>query len=141
MVPGGVDLPAGTYVVVFGTGFFTASADPANLDSSDGATAAPAGATQVEYGSFCGNATTACWAAASGAPSPFYFVVTGGPIVAPPYSLTSLNPSTVSIGGAAFTLTVNGTGINANSTVQWNGSALPTTFVSATQLIANVRRV
>lgn len=138
MVPGGVDLPAGTYVVVFGTGFFAASADPANLASSDGAAAAPAGATQVEYGPFCGNATAACWAAASGAPSPFYFVVIGGPIVAPPYSLTSLNPSTVSIGGAAFTLTVNGTGFNANSTVQWNGSALPTTFVSATQLIANV---
>jgi hypothetical protein len=33
---------------------------------------------------------------------------------------------------------VNGNGFNANSKVQWSGTALATTFVSATQLTANV---
>jgi uncharacterized protein (TIGR03437 family) len=33
---------------------------------------------------------------------------------------------------------VSGTGFLSGATVQWNGSALPTTFVSATQLTASV---
>jgi hypothetical protein len=35
-------------------------------------------------------------------------------------------------GNAGFTLTVNGTNFVSSSLVQWNGAALPTTFVSAT---------
>jgi uncharacterized protein (TIGR03437 family) len=41
-------------------------------------------------------------------------------------------------GGAAFTLTVTGSGFTATSKVQWNGTALATTFVNATQLTAAV---
>ena len=53
-------------------------------------------------------------------------------------SITSLNPNGVTAGGAAFTLTVNGSGFINGSTVQWNGSARTTTFVSSTQLTAAI---
>jgi hypothetical protein len=52
--------------------------------------------------------------------------------------LTSLSPSTVTAGGAAFTLTVNGTGFISGATVAWAGSARTTTFVSSTQLTAAI---
>ena len=52
--------------------------------------------------------------------------------------LTSLSPATVVAGGAPFTLTVNGAGFAAHSTVLWNGSPVPTTFVSTTRLTAAV---
>ncbi|HMY75311.1 MAG TPA: IPT/TIG domain-containing protein, partial [Blastocatellia bacterium] len=56
----------------------------------------------------------------------------------PSPSITSLNPNAATAGGAAFTLTVNGSGFINGSTVQWNGNARTTTFVSATQLTASI---
>ncbi len=53
-------------------------------------------------------------------------------------TLTSLNPNSTVAGGPAFVLTVNGTGFASGMTVFWNNTGLPTTFVSATQLTANV---
>jgi hypothetical protein len=47
-------------------------------------------------------------------------------------------PDAVSPGGAGFTLTVNGTGFLSSSTVNFNGAALPTTFVSRSLLTAAV---
>ena len=58
--------------------------------------------------------------------------------VTAPLTLTSISPTSANAGGPAFTLTVNGTGFANSSTVRWNGSALATTFVSATQLTAAV---
>ncbi len=52
--------------------------------------------------------------------------------------ITSLSPNRATAGGAAFTLTVNGTGFVAASTVRWNGSDRATTFVSNTQLRASI---
>lgn len=49
-----------------------------------------------------------------------------------------LMPTTATPGGPSFTLTVNGTGFVSGSTVQWNGVALATQFVSASQLTATV---
>jgi dienelactone hydrolase len=49
-----------------------------------------------------------------------------------------LVPDAVTPGGAGFTLTVNGAGFVPGCVVQWNSSALPTTFVSASQLKASV---
>jgi hypothetical protein len=49
-----------------------------------------------------------------------------------------LVPDTAVPGGKGFTLTVNGTGFVSGSTVNWNGSALATTFVSGSQLTATV---
>jgi hypothetical protein len=52
--------------------------------------------------------------------------------------ITNLSPAAASAGGAAFTLTVTGTNFVSGSTVQWNGSARTTTFVSGTQLRAAI---
>jgi hypothetical protein len=55
-----------------------------------------------------------------------------------PISISVISPSSATALGPAFMLTVNGTGFLTGCTVQWNGSALPTTFVNATQLTASV---
>ncbi|MFN0108882.1 MAG: beta strand repeat-containing protein [Blastocatellia bacterium] len=52
--------------------------------------------------------------------------------------IASINPSTVGAGTGAFVLTVNGTGFVNGSTVQFNGANRVTTFVSATQLTAQI---
>ncbi len=53
-------------------------------------------------------------------------------------ALTSLSPSSAIAGSASFTLTVNGSAFSTNSVVQWNGTNLSTTYVSAAQLTASV---
>jgi len=52
--------------------------------------------------------------------------------------ITSLSPVSATAGGPAFTLTVNGSNFVNGSTVQWDGSARTTTFVSDTQLTAGI---
>ncbi len=52
--------------------------------------------------------------------------------------ISSLSPAFSSAGGTAFTLTVNGLGFAANSTVYWGTTALVTQYGSATQLTAQV---
>lgn len=61
------------------------------------------------------------------------FIVTG-----PAPAITSLSPATAPAGGPDFTLTINGSNFLANATAAWNGAALPTTRVSATQVTAQV---
>jgi len=56
----------------------------------------------------------------------------------PAPALTLLTPSSAVEGGAAFTLTVDGSGFIASSTVQWNGSNRTTTFVNSTQVTADI---
>jgi FG-GAP-like repeat len=51
---------------------------------------------------------------------------------------TPLVPTSVTPGGAGFTLTVNGTGFVSGAKINWNGTTLTTTFVSASQLTATV---
>ncbi len=51
-------------------------------------------------------------------------------------TITSISPSSVTVGGPGFTLTVNGAGFFGGSVVQVNGSARATTFVTANQLTA-----
>ena len=77
---------------------------------------------------------SACTQQVSGSPQTISVTYT---ITAGPGSLTSLSPSTVQA-GIAFTLTVNGSGFDAGSVVIFNGNAVPTTFVSATQLTASI---
>ena len=50
----------------------------------------------------------------------------------------NITPAIADAGGAAFTITVNGSGFLANSTVYWATSALTTVFVSSTELTATV---
>jgi uncharacterized protein (TIGR03437 family) len=56
----------------------------------------------------------------------------------PAPTITSLNPTSAQAGNGAFTLTVNGTGFVNGSLVRWNGSTRTTSFVSATQLTAQI---
>jgi fibronectin type 3 domain-containing protein len=52
--------------------------------------------------------------------------------------INSMSPAFTSANSTAFTLTVNGSGFTANSTVYWGASALITTYGNATQLMAQV---
>ena len=62
---------------------------------------------------------------------------TGSLITSPaPFINQPLVPDVVAPGGAAFTLTVNGTGFVAGAVVNWNGQSRATTYVSGTQLTA-----
>ena len=53
-------------------------------------------------------------------------------------AISALVPNTATAGDPAFTLTVNGSGFAANSTVYWNAGGRSTTFVSAKQLTAAI---
>ena len=53
-------------------------------------------------------------------------------------AITSISPTFVTTGGPALTLTVSGSNFVSGSKVRWNGSDRVTTFVSATQLRANI---
>jgi hypothetical protein len=64
----------------------------------------------------------------------------GGPftVTVPIPTITSLSPTSATAGGVGFTLTVNGTNFDSSAKVNWNASALATTYVSATQVTAAV---
>ena len=53
-------------------------------------------------------------------------------------SLSTMSPNTRSNGSAAFILTVNGTKFEPGATVDWNGHARQTNYVSSSQLVANI---
>ena len=53
-------------------------------------------------------------------------------------SMSELAPANMNSGGAAFMLTVNGSNFSSKATINWNGTALTTTQVSANQLMATV---
>jgi N-acetylneuraminic acid mutarotase len=53
-------------------------------------------------------------------------------------TIIGISPAFTSAGGAAFTLTVTGSGFTAGSTAYWGTNALTTTYGSTTQLTAQV---
>ncbi len=59
------------------------------------------------------------------------FTITGNN---PSPTLSGLSPNNTTAGAGAFTLTANGTNFINSSTINWNGAALTTTFISSTQL-------
>jgi hypothetical protein len=63
--------------------------------------------------------------------------VTGSLYSMPP-AISAVSPALVQADGDAFTLTVTGSGFDANSTVNLGGTALTSALVSATELTANV---
>jgi subtilisin family serine protease len=52
--------------------------------------------------------------------------------------VSSLHPTSATVDGVAFTLTVNGSNFAKSSVVRWNGSNRATSFVSTTQLTADI---
>jgi hypothetical protein len=67
------------------------------------------------------------------ASAPAAFTITG----AEP-TIGSLQPAVAMAGGAGFQLTIDGVSFSSSATVQWNGTALATTFGDAGQLTATV---
>ena len=55
-----------------------------------------------------------------------------------PATLSSINPQTAVAGASVLTLTVTGTHFNSSSVVLWNGRSKATTYVSATELHAQI---
>ena len=53
-------------------------------------------------------------------------------------TLSSVAPAHAIVGAAPLTVTLTGTNFNSSSVANWNGTALPTTLVSATSLTAVV---
>jgi hypothetical protein len=66
------------------------------------------------------------------ATSPAVTVLPGPPVI------SSLSPAGAPVGGAAFTLTVDGSAFTSGSIVRWNGANRVTTFVSANRLRASI---
>jgi len=66
----------------------------------------------------------------------------GGGQAAPPPpplpTISSISPTSATAGQSGFTLTVSGSSFVSGATVQWNGAARATTFVSSTQLTATI---
>lgn len=56
----------------------------------------------------------------------------------PPLALNTVSPMTVTVGGPGFTLTALGISFTGTSTVEWNGTALASTLISSTELLAQV---
>jgi hypothetical protein len=53
-------------------------------------------------------------------------------------SIASLNPGSAAAGDAGFTLNITGQNFTRSSRVRWNGTALSTSYASATELTARV---
>jgi hypothetical protein len=66
------------------------------------------------------------------------FQITAGGGSNPLPVLTGLQPTSATAGGPAFTLTALGSEFVADSVVRWNGANRPTTYVSATELQADI---
>ncbi len=55
-----------------------------------------------------------------------------------PLAITQIAPSSIPLGAAATTVTLTGTGFQANSVVQVNSAAVPTTYLSSTVMTATL---
>jgi hypothetical protein len=53
-------------------------------------------------------------------------------------AISALAPNTMISRGPSFVLTVNGSNFSTQGTINWNGTAQTTTFVSANQLTATI---
>jgi len=70
---------------------------------------------------------------AGGTSAPVTFTITQ-----PPPKITSVSPTSITAGGAAFTLTINGSNFTSAAQAYWHGTWLITTWVSTAQLTASV---
>ena len=62
------------------------------------------------------------------------FVCSACGVCPPPPFIASISPNNVNAGGDQMVFTVKGTDFRPDSSVSWNGSLRPTTFVSSHQL-------
>ena len=67
-----------------------------------------------------------------------YSSTTPPPVSNPTPTIGSINPTSAVVGSADFTLTVTGTSFITTSVVQWNGSPKQTSYISSTQVQAQI---
>jgi len=132
--PGG----AGFTLTISGTGFVSASTvqwnglnRTATVVSSSQITVAVSASDIATAGTALVNVTSPL---PGGGASNGLALTIGSSLPAP--KLTAVSPASVTAGGAAYTLTVTGTGFVSGSTLNWNGSARVTTPLSSTKLSA-----
>jgi hypothetical protein len=53
-------------------------------------------------------------------------------------AITALSPNSTAMGGAAFSLTVNGTNFANGAVVYWHGTTRTTSFVSSSKVTADI---
>lgn len=53
-------------------------------------------------------------------------------------AISALSPPSTTAGSTGVILTVNGSDFNSNAAINWKGTALTTTFVSASQVMATI---
>ncbi len=79
---------------------------------------------------------------ADGAAGPWHYILPTDPdwtvVSDQPPVVTTISPRTAPVGGAARTLTVDGSGFTRGATIQWNGESRPTTFVSGSRLTTTI---
>jgi IPT/TIG domain len=126
--------PVGTFVTLTGTNFGASQGSSTVTFNGTAANPMSWSATSivvpVPNGATTGNVIVTVGSVASNGVS---FSVTP-----PPPTITNLSPSSAVAGGGSLTLTVTGTNFVSSATVQWNGNARTTTFVSSTQLQATI---
>lgn len=74
----------------------------------------------------------------SGSPSMHGIMIVFSPLPNPSPTTTNIAPTSAMAGSAGLTLTVNGTNFISSSVVRFNGSDKSTTFISSTQLTAQI---
>jgi len=126
--------PVGTFVTLMGTNFGASQGSSTVTFNGTAANPMSWSATSivvpVPNGATTGNVIVTVGSVGSNGVS---FSVTP-----PPPTITNLSPSSAVAGGGSLPLTVIGTNFVSSSTVQWNGNARTTTFVSSTQLQATI---
>jgi N-acetylneuraminic acid mutarotase len=133
-------VPASTYTTPQTVTISDATAGTAIYYTTDGTT--PTIASAVYSGPITVSNTETIEAIATASGYSQSSVATAAYTINNPVPVTSsLSPAFLSAGGAAFTLTVTGTGFISGSTIYWGATALTTTYVNATQLTASVTAV
>lgn len=139
LAPAGLNAGApATVLTVTGSGFVTSSVVQWNGTSLSTSYVSPTSLTaNVPAADLTSPASVSVTVTnGSGAASSAAVSFTIGEQTAP--MISTLAPTTVTAGNAAFQLVITGTNFLPSATVQWNGSVIPTTYDSATQLTAQV---
>jgi hypothetical protein len=130
-------LAAGTYTAAQTVSISDATSGATIYYTTNGTT--PATSSSVYSGAITISATETLEAIATATGYSTSAVASAGYTIANPQpAISGISPAFTNAGGAVFTLTINGSGFIASSTVYWGASALTTTYVSATQLTAQV---
>ena len=132
-----IRLAAGTYTAAQTVSISDATSGATIYYTTNGTT--PATSSSVYSGAITISATETLEAIATATGYSTSAVASAGYTIANPQpAISGISPAFTNAGGAVFTLTINGSGFIASSTVYWGASALTTTYVSATQLTAQV---